>query len=135
MFISSWTSLLPSFSVSSGNFKFLIERQNRYNPDNYVSQTWEQNKNPYKYSYNSFNNYTISSTDTAIIYDKEEPIVSYIKYFNILDMSFDNSNTMMLMPYDTWRIFERDECSYITKIYVKADDYYNALNNIELEVS
>jgi hypothetical protein len=107
-------------------FELMITRQERNGTDISID-TWIQNVNPY--SGNIGDNKGIS-------YSKYPSGGSTIKYNNILNMNYnDSNNPMLLMPYDDWLIKYRRENDFITKIYIKANDYYNALNNIEKDVS
>ena len=131
---------LHDYETGNKYFEFLIDRQKRDGSIRLFSP-WAQNVNPYPYSYNDSNSYNGIGENAGIEYDKnreKEQLRSYIKFNNVItEEGLDEKELdIMIMPYDlSMEEYEEvNENDYITKIYVKANDYYNALNNIELEV-
>lgn len=100
---------------ATGNktFKFYMERTLRNTTQTEVI-TWNQNYNPY--SDNSNN--TIPNTSSGAIITEMLFITTENGWLKT------NNSDIYLMPKDS--ISARQERDYITKIYVKAEDYYNA---------
>lgn len=101
---------------ASGNiiFKFYMIRQRR-NSDEIYTATWSQNYNPYiDYDSNPINDIASGNTITAMSY-----YPNYDKNGHLIT----NNSDIALMPNSQSAI---NEALYITKIYVKADNYYTA---------
>lgn len=135
--IISQLEIFRLFNFSDNKyFEFHITRAYRkaLNNNTIEQETWTQSVNPYPYSQKD--SYNGIGNTKGIEYIKSSPYNVSIKYNGILNMNYyQATNQMMLMPYDGWKISNSHENDYITKIYVKATDYYYALNNIVLEVS
>lgn len=100
-------------AANNKSFKFYIERLTR-NSDTLFTGTWTQNYNPYIDGYNN-------------------PITSVGSGVNVNELSFVsttngwlkcNNSSIILMPRNDNAL--NIENNYITKIYVKAEDYYQA---------
>lgn len=104
---------------AAGNktFKFYMERQIRNSDQPQSITRWNQNYNPY------------IDGSSNIISNKSDVLVSQISYNN--ESSDDgwiktNSTSLYLMPNSITSVVS--EAEYITKIYIKAEDYYQACN-------
>ena len=100
---------------ASGNasFKFYMERRNR-NTGTVQGYEWIQNYNPY----NDGPSNPISSMSTMSEMSFYSTDFSWLK---------TNDTSIYLMPSDSY-VMRND---IITKIYVKAEDYYNAWNGVD----
>jgi hypothetical protein len=101
---------------AAGNktFKFYMERQTR-DTDTVFTRTWSQNYNPYlDGSSNSINGASSGATINELSFNASAN--GWLKTTN---------SSLYLMPRTNIGITEEDK--YITKIYVKAEDYYQAL--------
>lgn len=103
---------------ASGNksFKFYMERLTR-DTDTLFTRTWVQSYNPY----NDGANNAISGASSGAT-------VNEISFYATTDAWLKNSNSAFyLMPRTASAVSAED--NYITKIYVKAEDYYQAWIN------
>lgn len=101
-------------AANNKTFKFYIERTTR-NSDIVFTSTWTQDYNPYIDGIS--NNVDISGNAVTKL--------SYTTTDNNGFLKVNNSS-IILMPNNDNAV--NTENSYITKIYVKAEDYYQALN-------
>ena len=95
------------------SFKFYIERQTR-NTDTIYTATWTQNFNPYIDASGNSINASAGATISAMIF--ESTTNGWLK---------TNNSDIVLMPRTQAGTSQEDK--YITKIYIKAEDYYQAL--------
>lgn len=104
---------------AAGNktFKFYMERQIRNSDQPQSITRWNQNYNPY------------IDGNSNIINSQSDVLVSRISYYS--DSSNNgwiktNATSIYLMPNSITSVDSESE--YITKIYVKAEDYYQVYN-------
>ena len=101
---------------ASGNksFKFYIERLTRYT-DNLFTRTWEQQYNPF-----------IDGDNNTINNAASNSLINELSYYSTNNgwLKCTDSN-IILMPRTNSAL--NSENKYITKIYIKAEDYYQAL--------
>lgn len=96
------------------SFKFYMERLTRHS-DTLFFTTWSQNYNPYNDgAANAINGASAGATINQMSFNST--VNGWLK---------TNNSNFILMPKTTTGI--NTENNYITKIYVKAEDYYQAL--------
>ena len=98
---------------SNKSFKFYIERQTR-NTDTVYTATWTQNFNPY-----------IDASGNSISTSAGAAISAMVFGSTTNGWLKTNNSDIVLMPRTQAGITQEDK--YITKIYIKAEDYYQAL--------
>ena len=106
-------------AVGNKTFKFRMVREKRGEESGISETAWNQNFNPYA---DASSNPVQSSPGVIInkmVYDRNASDGGHLK---------TNNSSICLMPKDSANA--EPETEYITKIYIKAEDYYRAYNNL-----
>ena len=110
-------------AVGNKTFKFRMVRQKRGDENAISEVTWSQNFNPYADASSNPVQQVMNATVNKLVYDSTASASNgnggYLK---------TNNAGICLMPKNS--IFAEAETEYITKIYIKAEDYYRAYNNL-----